>query len=306
MQGADGHGNERLDETKPDTLQQSRERVASRWFALKGLVGSQSGERVEAPRPEDLRTPALTVLSLSGGVGRTSIVATLGRTLSSMGEKVMLADTNMHGLLPYYFGARDLRPGSVRTFTPPPGSTDAPVLLVNYEVDGLSADEAGQNRLLEDVYRRAKTTQRVLVDASTSAFWMAQRLAKHNPWILVPVAPDMNSVLGTQTVERLFHDVSDAEGRPVKPFYVLNQFDRTLPLHLDVREVLRQFLGDRLLPIMIHRAPAVSEALAEGMTVIDYAPGSPVTEDYMNLAKWVRNLAAPGMNGTRSARWSER
>ena len=53
---------------------------------------------------------------------------------------------------------------------------------------------------------------------------------------------------------------------------MLNQFDASLPLHLDVREVLRRQLGDRLLPFVVRRAPAVSEALAEGMTVVDYAP----------------------------------
>jgi len=86
---------------------------------------------------------------------------------------------------------------------------------------------------------------------------------------------------------------------------VLNQFDATLPLHLDVREVLRQKLGDRLLPIAIRRAPAVSEALAEGMTVIDYAPAAQVTEDYTQLATWVRNQTAPAMAGYRGMRWSE-
>ena len=290
----------------PDTLQQSRERVASRWFALKGLMGSPVTDQAVLGNSYDTKSPALSVISLSGGVGKTSIVATMGRALSSLGEKVLLADTNTHGLLPYYFGARDLRPGTVRTFTPPAGSVDAPVLLVNYEGEGVSGNEAEQERILDDIDRRSEGTQRVLLDLNSSNLWLARRMARLNPWILVPIAPDMNSVLGTQTVERLFADVTDANGRPVKPFYVLNQFDPTLPLHLDVREVLRQFLGDRLLPIMIHRAHAVAEALAEGMTVIDYAPGSPVTEDYMKLAAWLRKLSAPvSSTAMQGARWSE-
>ena len=68
---------------------------------------------------------------------------------------------------------------------------------------------------------------------------------------------------------------------------VLNQFDASLPLHLDVREVLRRQLGDRLLPFVIRRAPAVSEALAEGMTVVDYAPESPCVRGLSQC----RNLA---------------
>jgi cellulose biosynthesis protein BcsQ len=92
----------------------------------------------------------------------------------------------------------------------------------------------------------------------------------------------------------------------VTPYYVLNQFDPSLPLHLDVREVLREQLGDRLLPFALRRAPAVSEALAEGMTVMDYAPNSTVAEDFGSLAGWVKSLAAPAGSGYRGVRWSER
>ncbi|AFL87739.1 ATPase involved in chromosome partitioning [Terriglobus roseus DSM 18391] len=293
-----------------DTLQQSRERVAARWFALKGLMGSNV-EPIADPPPQ-IRTssetdaPMLSIVALAGGVGKTSLVATLGRALSSAGEKVLLADTTSHGLLPYYFGARELRPDVVRTFSPPPGSPDATVYMVNYETDRLAADDAGQAHLVEEISRHSKGTQRVLLDLNGSSAWLARRLAKLNSRVLVPIAPDMNSVLSIRSVERFFAGTQDSEGQPVSPYYVLNQFDASLPLHLDVREVLRQQLGNRLLPVMIRRSQSVAEALAEGMTVIDYAPESPVTEDYIHLAEWVRNLAAPARVGIRRIRWSER
>lgn len=292
-----------------DTLQQSRERVAARWFALKGLVGNgpeTPAESAPAVRPREAQVPVLCVLSLSGGVGKTSMVATIGRTLSAVGERVLLADATPQGLLPYYFGARELRPDVVRTFSPPPESKDAPVFMVNYEAERLSRDEAGQTALLEEVTQHARGTQRVLMDLNNSSAWLGRRLAQMHAKILVPITPDMNSVLGIRAVERFFAGSQDAEGRPVRPYYVLNQFDASLPLHLDVREVLRQQLGDRLLPVMIRRSPAVAEALAEGMTVMDYAPESPIVEDYTHLAEWVRNLAAPAQSNMRAIRWSER
>ncbi|MEG9431557.1 cellulose synthase operon protein YhjQ/BcsQ [Terriglobus sp. ADX1] len=291
-----------------DTLQQSRERVAARWFALKGLVGNTEtpAEPAVPARNKEVSVPTLCVMSLSGGVGKTSMVATIGRTLSSMGERVLLADVTPHGLLPYYFGARELRPDVVRTFSPPPDSKDAPVFMVNYEAERLNGNDEGQAALLEEITRHARGTQRVLLDLNGSSAWLGRRLAEKHAKILVPITPDMNSVLGIKNMERFFAGAQDAEGRPVRPYYVLNQFDASLPLHLDVREVMRQQLGDRLLPVMIRRSPAVAEALAEGMTVMDYAPESPVAEDYMHLAEWARNLAAPAQNSMRSIRWSER
>lgn len=310
LPSGDDEGTPRPGGTLPaDTLQQSRERVAARWFALKGLMGGPGDSSAEVPvsaRAREMAVPILAVVSLSGGVGKTSLVATVGRTLSSVGERVLLADATQHSLLPFYFGARELRPDVVRTFSPPPGSKDAPVFMVNYQADRLLADEAGQTALLEEIGRHVKGAGRMLLDLNATSAWLARRLAGMNSTILVPVAADMNSVLGIKNVERFFSGLHDSDGRPQMPYYILNQFDASLPLHLDVREVLRQQLGDRLLPIMIRRSPSVAEALAEGMTVMDYAPESPVTEDYAQLADWVRKQSAPAQTPLRGTRWSER
>lgn len=291
-----------------ETLQHSRERVASRWFALKGVFEQPGQELPEAipVRQKETRTPVLAVFSLAGGVGKTSLVATVGRTLSSLGEKVLLTDTTSHGLLPFYFGASELRPDTVRTFSPPSGSTDAPIYLVSHDIEQKGCDDAAQERLAEEIANNSRGTHRILLDLTSNSGWIAKRMARMGPTVLVPLAPDMNSVISLQAVERYFQGLTDADGRPVQPYYVLNQFDTSLPLHLDVREVLRRQLGDRLLPFVIRHSPTVSEALAEGMTVVDYAPDAPVAQDYMNLATWLRSVAAPAAAGFRNVRWSER
>ncbi len=291
-----------------DTLQRSRERVASRWYALKGVFEQTGAEPAEpAPaRQHQTRTPVLAVFSFAGGVGKTSLVATLGRSLSSLGEKVLLTDTTSHGLLPFYFGASELRERTVRTFSPPSGSTDAPIYLVNYPVDQPLTDEGAQEAVVESITENGRGAHRILLDLTSSTAWLIRRFAHLSPTVLVPLAPDMNSVISLQSIERFLHGIHGADGTPVKVFYLLNQFDAALPLHLDVREVLRRQLGERLLPIMIRRAPAVSEALAEGMTIIDYAADAPVAEDYLNTAHWLRSVAAPATAGFRNVRWSER
>lgn len=288
-----------------DTLQHSRERVASRWYALKGAF--EPGQEPEPParRPEP-QVPVLAVFSLAGGVGKTSLVATLGRAFSSMGEKVLLADTTSHGLLPYYFGASELRPGVVRTFSPPSGSADAAIHLVSYDVDAIPSDRASRDELATELLRVGAASRRALLDLNGGSSWLIRSLAESSLVILVPLAAEMNSVISLQGVERFFEGLADADGRPILPYYVINQYDASLPLHLDVREVLKRQLGDRLIPYMIRRAPAVSEALAEGMTVVDYAPGSPVAEDYMNVANWAKTVFSPATQGARNNRWSER
>jgi cellulose biosynthesis protein BcsQ len=154
--------------------------------------------------------------------------------------------------------------------------------------------------------RAATGTHRILLDMNASSAWLLRRMSRMSPTVLVPVAPDMNSVISLQAVERFFQGMQDLDGRAIQPYYVLNQFDASLPLHLDVREVLRRQLGDRLLPSVIRRSPVVSESLAEGMTVVDYAPEAAVAEDYVNVANWLRTISAPATQGSRNIRWSER
>jgi cellulose synthase operon protein YhjQ len=291
-----------------DTLQDSREKVAARWFALKNVFESA---RPELPAMRPIRASGdgpslLAVFSLAGGVGKTSLVATLGRALSAQGEKVVLADTTAQGLLPIYFGAREVHPGVLRTFPPPAESADQPISLVIYDAANKEADERQQETLVEEILRNGQGSHRVLLDLSSGSSWLIQRMSPLRPTVLVPMAPDMNSVISLQAVERLFRGVTDPEGRPVLPFYVLNHFDASLPLHLDVREVLRRQLGDRLLRVAIRRSPAVSEASAQGMTVVDYAPDAPVTQDFLDVASWLRSFSPPATVEPRNVRWSER
>ncbi len=291
-----------------DTLQGSRDRLTSRWFALKGVFDGTSVPAEVAPAPAQVasRAPVIAVFSLAGGVGKTSLVATLGRALSARGERVLLVDTAAYGLLPFFFGARDQRPGVLRTFSPPSASSDAPIQMITIEPESLGPENAAQETLSTEIAHNSHGVSRVIVDLATASGATTRRILRMAPTVLVPIVPDMSSVVSVSSIDAFFQHNSAAAGKPIMPYYVLNQFDPSLPLHLDVREVLREQVGDRLLPFALRRAPAVSEALAEGMTVMDYAPNSAVTEDFGSLAGWVKSLAAPASTGHRGVRWSER
>ena len=282
-----------------ETLQQSRERVASRWFALQGIMG-RSPEEAQPERVEG-RAPVLTVFSLAGGVGKTSLVAGVARALAARGERVLLADTCSFGVLPFYFGAREIKPGVLRTFSG--GASDPPIRVLTLEAERGASDN---DLLRREMARGWQDASRVLIDVATGSAAMLRQALRFSPIVLVPVVPDMASVVTLQSLEAFFRNQEGASGHPLQAWYVLNQFDAALPLHLDVREVLRQQLGERLLPFAMRRNTAISEALAEGMTVIDYAPNSPAAEDIMNLVGWIRSASVAAVEAHRGQRWSER
>lgn len=289
-----------------DTLQGSRDRLTSRWFALKSVFSHAPAAVEAAPVPSASHAPVLAVFSLAGGVGKTSIVATLGRALSARGERVLLVDTAAFGLLPFFFGARDQRPGVLRTFTPPGPSGDAPIQMMTLDPEVLGLENAPQEVLTSEIARNAGGASRVIVDLATASGSTTRRVLRMSPTVLVPVVPDMSSVVSVSSIDAFFRHNNNGAGQQIMPYYVLNQFDPSLPLHLDVREVLREQLGERLLPFALRRTPSASEALAEGMTVMDYAPNSTLAEDFATLAGWVKSLAAPASQGFRGVRWSER
>ena len=297
-----------MPQTPDDTLQGSRDRLTSRWFALRGLFDGNIAlpEAAPAPAPVTSRAPSMAVFSLAGGVGKTSLVATLGRALSARGERVLLVDTAAFGLLPFFFGATDQRPGLLRTFSPPGVSSDAPIQMVTIDPEGVGSEPQGQESLSGEIARFARGASRIIVDLATASGATTRRIMRMSPLVLVPVIPDMNSVVSVSSIDAFFEHNSNSAGKPQLPYYVINQFDASLPLHLDVREVLREQLGERLLPFALRRAPAMSEALAEGMTVMDYAPNSPLAEDFATLAGWVKSLSAPATTSYRGVRWSER
>jgi cellulose synthase operon protein YhjQ len=258
--------------------------AVNRWYALHSVFTSSK---------QETEPPMIAVFSLAGGVGKTCLVATLGRCLSGFRENVLLAETAMCGLLPFYFGSRDVRPG-VRIFSPPGRQGDAPVQVLSLQTERYPVNSG--DPLLSELTQAGRSSSRILVDMATGDRELMGRLLKANPTILVPLLPDMSSVASLGLLEGLL----------ANPVYLLNQFDTFSPLHLDVRAMLRQRLGDRLLPFVLRHSPAVSEALAEGMTVLDYAPGSEAAQDYRRLARWLRGYAAPTVFGSDGVRWSER
>jgi cellulose synthase operon protein YhjQ len=170
----------------------------------------------------------------------------------------------------------------------------------------MGPESASQETLTYEVSRYSHGASRIIIDLATASGATTRRALRMSPTILVPIIPDMNSVVSVTSIDAFFQHNGNAAGTKMLPYYVLNQFDASLPLHLDMREVLRERLGDRMLPFALRRTPAMSEALAEGMTVMDYAPNSTAAEDFESLAGWIKGLAAPASSSYRGVRWSER
>jgi Mrp family chromosome partitioning ATPase len=264
---------------QPEYPSQNHEAGRPRWNVLSSLLGTKRAEH-EAVEPASLLVPMLAVSAGSGGAGKSTILSSMARLLSAMGESIFVVYSSAQRSLPLHFVGQQVVPGRVRTLIPP-GRDCGHLHLYAHAEDGSDENRDLGRWLPRQVNALASEVGRVLCEVSDCeiAERPAMQMAAVNLRMLVP---DINSVLAVN------RDLREAPYENM-PFYLLNKYDGSVPFHRDVRERLSEVLGERLLPFTIRRTDQFAEALASGLTVMDYAPTAPVVDDLKLLAQWVRN-----------------
>lgn len=248
--------------------------------------------------PQTAQKTAIAIASLAGGVGKTTLAANLGRILSSHGENVLLADISGSGLLPFYFGAGDLRPGLRNFVSPEPGSLPIHVLGI---------ERATPDWVHGVVKPAMQTVQRTIFDLGLASYALLSEILPLCAVILIPLVVDLNSIMSISRVEAGNAALREKFNLDLpNPIYVLNKYDEESEREREGRDLITRQVGDRLLPIAIRRSPYVTEAISQRMTVVDYAFDSKITEDLSQLAFWLRQTAPLAQPAAKPAiRWSE-
>ena len=282
-------------------------RYASRWSVLAGLSpddASQPRLTLAQTLAERVSSPLLLISSLSGGVGKTTIVATLARCLAMHHERVVLAETAEGSLLPFHFGADRLGAGELDNFVIPNSSgavqifNTASMRRPGREDDRPRSDSA-QHDPAAALVQAAKNADRLLLDTGAGHAGDVEAMdgLEHGHFALIPIVPDVASMMAVIRFEASLRAEPQPAGKFVRPWYVLNKFDSSLALHRDVRTSLERHLGDHLLEATIRRSEAVSESLADGSTVMDYCPEADICSDFLRLADWLRGVAPAHRDG---------
>ncbi|MGB9432742.1 MAG: cellulose synthase operon protein YhjQ/BcsQ [Candidatus Acidiferrum sp.] len=245
----------------------------------------------------NIKIPLVFVSSLAGGAGGTTISATLGRCLAGWGDRVAIAETQASLVLPYHYSARESGDSEILRFDVPGSHQSVQVIRGVARSQTMTANTpnlAAEVALLERLRESAAVSDRLFLDASRLSVEDILATDGSMQTILIPIVPDLVCALNVLDLEeRLAPELANLS-RSNPPYYVLNKFDSTLALHRDIQVLLKSSLGNRLLPILIHSSDAVPEALARGMTVIDYCPEAGVAQDFLQLAEWVRTVT-PGI-----------
>jgi cellulose biosynthesis protein BcsQ len=229
--------------------------------------------------------PVIVVFSPAGSTGETSIVANLGRALALQGEEVLLLDAPLQENLAHYFGAGPPSTGKIRTVYDPGSNTC--VRLAQLPMARHDPGGDGDRLFRDELAALIRDCDRIIIDLSTASPLLIWQIFSLSPLLLVPMLPGWNAMLSVPVIDRLLQQVSRPSRLPIQPKFLLTEFDPEASFHRTVLEELRNRVGVRLLPLVLHRNLDVDEALARGETVFD--PDTRASQDYRALAAWIRS-----------------
>lgn len=245
----------------------------------------------------------VSLVSLNGGVGRTTLVAQLASLLAKRGQSVLALDADPQNQLAAQLGlmaASAEVPGWGGQTLTAPGRDWAAIGQRNS--DGVlfvpfGTLDAGQWATLENLLRvdssylsrqlaaldlGAETL--VLIDAArlpSSAAAQALHAADLALWVAVA---DPACQFSWQRNAAL------ANGETRRGHLLINRFDATRPVQADVLELFRA--GARPIPYLVHRDEAMPASFAANLCLADYAPDCQAMHDLHGVAHWLQQQAA--------------
>lgn len=261
----------------------------------------QPPEMVEGPQGEvysERATPHIVVVvSLKGGVGRSTLTAALASGLQRQGRPTLALDLDPQNALRHHLclglDIPGIGPASLlhESWEALPERGFAGCRLVTF---GSTSHEQQQSlnrwlgqesdwlsKRLVDLKLNGQDTVVIDVPAGNTAY-LNQAMSVADT-VLVVVQPDVASFGALAQIDSMLAPFLARE-TPPQCFYVINQLDGAHRFSLDMAEVFKTRLGAALLGT-VHRDPAFSEAQAYGRDPLDPTVNSIGCQDVHALCR---------------------
>jgi cellulose biosynthesis protein BcsQ len=262
----------------PVATQSNQRRALDAAFAVNAGLKIASSQ----PRLAPGSGAAMAFASCAGGVGKTTLCATIARVLSPRLSKVLIADRCREGIIPYFFSLERQSAGGLQTVNPNARRPGYQMTLVAVPCN--HASDPSNAAWLEQLQSESALT---LLDLPTFNERSMTTALDRTAQFVVPLVPDVQSIASIARVEEL-SGIAEGEHSPCgRSLFVLNRFDEARPLHREIRAYLEKLLEDRLAPVAVRESEFIPEALSLGMTVLDHMPQAPVVKDFEQLVPWL-------------------
>ncbi|MEQ1743679.1 MAG: cellulose biosynthesis protein BcsQ [Candidatus Nitrotoga sp.] len=250
----------------------------------------------------------IAIVSAAGGVGRSTLTASLATLLAQRGIAVLALDFDPENLLSTLLGSDEVSLGGLLPDFLTRKEFGMSALVNSNEVACLPFGRSNEASLVtfeQHLRTEPEWLKKCIaqIDYPPGAFLLmdtprlpsiyARQAMVAADLVLAVLAPDARSLALLPAVEAALSRC--APGR--QPIYVMNGLDSTRALQSDLLAQLRSSLQLRLSPHPIHRDEAIPRAVANRANLQSLSPDSLVAHDLNGLLSWLLAGPASSLDG---------
>ena len=187
----------------------------------------------------------ISVTSLKGGVGKSTISQNLAVCFTHMGYKVAIIDTDTNASSVHWSGIRSEEMPAITVM----GLTDNNALRKNI-------------RAIEDDY------DIIIIDGTPSMSKLVSTIMVLGDIVLIPIRPSGFDIWATEKFLEKYEQ-AQALKEDIKAYFVLNEFNPKVNLNSNIKEALEELEIQTLNSTLRHRI-AYEEVCVMGMGVYEY------------------------------------
>jgi cellulose synthase operon protein YhjQ len=250
----------------------------------------------------------IAIVSAAGGVGRSTLTASLATLLAQREIAVLTVDfdpqnllstllgsdeASLGGLLPDFLTRKDFGKSALVNSNEvaclPFGRANE-ASLVTFE-QHLRADPDWLKKCIAQVNYPSETF--LLMDTPRLPSFYARQTIVAADLVLAVLAPDARSLALLPTIEATLSRCAPG----CQLIYVVNGLDSTRALHSDLLARFRSTLQMRLCPYPVHRDEAIPRAMTNRANLQSLSPDSLVVHDLNGLLNWLLAGPASSLDG---------
>lgn len=250
----------------------------------------------------------LPVVSAKGGVGKTTVTANLAAELTQIGYEVLVVDLDPQNALRLHF-TMDITDNAGIGPATLAGQDWADV--AQYDTNGMLYLPYGRfseherirfeeilsqkNDWLKEGLRPFSGSVRiVLIDTPPGPSVYLPHALRNAHWVIVVLLAQAGTYATLPSMISLIEEYCSTDNGFQEATYIINRFNASHRLDVDVRDAMRAMVGGNMAPCEIHEDETVHEALASRRLVHDYDQHCRATHDIACLAGWVSQRVGQG------------
>lgn len=188
----------------------------------------------------------LSITSLKGGVGKSTISQNLAVCFAHAGYKVCIFDVDTNQSAIHWSGLRPEEAMPIPVFGQPDGielSKNVKLISKDYEI--------------------------IIIDGTPSLNKLTSKIILLADLLLIPILPSGLDIWATKQFLERYHDAEVEKEKKIPAYFLLNQFQANTNMSKEVMEVLQ----DEEVPLLettLKTRTAYREAVIKGLGVIEY------------------------------------